>query len=193
MSLLSRPAARPTRAVRPVLSALLALLAGSAAPSARAADPGGDKPIPQGDYQFRFCLAFAQIEGNFVGATLREMEATPYPVDEYFTTSTCQPDGYSDVVKSPIIHTVADDPSKRVGFLDSIWLYYSKKRKEPGKFAAVVNAKNTEGETLLDYIESMRSRGKYTVDGTKASLEKIVSSACAHGAVYSVYKDKRCP
>ena len=155
--------------------------------------PAGEDQIPQSDYQFGFCLLFSQIEGNFVGSTIREMEATPYPVDEYFKTSTCQPDGYSNVVKSPIIHTVADDPIKRVGFLDSIWLYYSKKRKEPEKFADVVNAKNTEGETLLDYIESMRLRGKYSLDGTKASLEKIINSACAHGAVYNTYKDKKCP
>jgi hypothetical protein len=160
--------------------------------------PAGDvvktdaTPVSQSDYQFRFCLEFAQIEGNLVGFTIKEMEATPYLVDEFFKTPACQPEGYSNVVKSPIAHIIADDPSKRVGFLDSIWLYYSKKRKDPAKFVEMVNAKNTEGETLLDYFETRKKEPIYA-RLAKEDIDKIVAVACSHGAVYSVYKDKKCP
>ena len=158
--------------------------------------PAGDtstSAISQEAYQYTFCKEFAQIEGNFVGFTIKEMEATSYSVEDFFKTPACQPEGYSNIVKSPIAHIIADDPSKRVGFLDSIWLYYSKKRKDPSKFVDIVNAKNTEGETLLDYLESMRVKGKYTVEGSKASVAQIISVACSHGAIYSVYTDRKCP
>lgn len=145
------------------------------------------------DYQDIFCHKFAQIEGNFVGLTIKEMEATSYSVEEFFTTPSCQPGGYSNVVKSPILHVIADDPSKRIGFLDSIWLYYLKKRKEPSKFLEVVNAKNTKGETLLDYIETMKLRGDYSSQGSQASLAQIISVACSHGAIYSTHSEKKCP
>jgi hypothetical protein len=149
--------------------------------------------IPQSDYQVRFCLQFSNIEWQVITTMLDDMQATPYPVDDYFKISACQPEGYSNVVKSPLAHVIADDPSKRIKFLDILWLYYSKKRKDPSKFVEMVNAKNTEGETLLDYLESMRLKGKYTIDGSKASVAQIISVACSHGALYSAFPDKKCP
>lgn len=46
---------------------------------------------------------------------------------------------------------------------------------------------------MLDHLESMRLRGKYIVEGSLASVSNIIPFACAHDAVHSVYKDKRCP
>jgi hypothetical protein len=147
----------------------------------------------QEDYQDIFCMKFSQIEGNSVGLTIKEAEATPFPVDDYFKKPACQPEGYSPSVKAPLAHIIADSPSKRVGFLESFWLYYSKKRKDPSRFFDFVNAKNTKGETLLDYIESMNKEGNYLSEGSQASIVKIISFACSHGAIYSVYPDKKCP
>jgi hypothetical protein len=146
----------------------------------------------QEDYQYIFCHKFAQIEGNSVGLTIKEVESTAFLVDNFFITPACQPAGYSRVVKAPIPHIIADDPSKRVGFLESFWLYYSKKRKDPSKFLDFVNAKNTKGETLLDYIET-RNKEPIFARIMKDDLDKIIAFACSHGAVYSAYTDKKCP
>ncbi|MDD4974092.1 MAG: hypothetical protein PHY93_07055 [Bacteriovorax sp.] len=145
------------------------------------------------DYQYIFCHKFDQIEWQSVASLItKEMEPTGYSVEDFFKAPACQPGGYSDAVKSPILHVIADDPSKRVKFLDIIWLYYSKKRNDPAKFAEVVNAKNTKGETLLDYFESQKRNDSYNT-GLQADADKIIAIACSHGAVFSVYKDKKCP
>lgn len=154
--------------------------------------PAVEKSSKQ-ELQDLYCMKFANIEWQSIASTIKEMEATPYPVDSYFLTASCQPAGYSEVVKSPISHIIADDPSKRENFLNIIWLYYSKKRNDPAKFVDMVNAKNTEGETLLDYIETMSRNGIYLSDGSKASVAKIISVACSHGAVYSAFPEKKCP
>jgi hypothetical protein len=157
------------------------------------ADDSTSTSLTQSDYQDIFCHKFAQIEQqSLVSLIADQMEKTPYPIDDYFKTPTCQPDGYSDAVKSPIPHIVADDPSKRVQFLDILWLYYSKKRKDPSRFTDLVNAKNTKGETLLDYFESQRLHDNYNA-GLQANADKIIAMICTHGAVYSAYPNKKCP
>jgi len=152
-----------------------------------------EERISKEDYRDIFCHRFSQIDANLVGYTLKEIEATTYSVEEILNAPTCQPEGYSAAVKSPMSHIIADDVSKRVGWLESFWLYYSKKRKDPSKFLDFINAKNTEGETLLDYLETMISRGEYPSEGSKASIVKIINSACSHGAIYSKYTNKKCP
>jgi hypothetical protein len=142
--------------------------------------------------QLHFCAQFAMIEWQLIASLVKEMEATPYPIDSYFQTAACQPGGYSDAVKSPILHTLADDPSKREKFLDILWLYYTKKRNDPAKFVEAINAKNTEGETLLDYFESQIKNGRLG-EGSQQSAKKIIAIACSHGAVYSAYPNKKCP
>ena len=139
-----------------------------------------------------YCMKYALIEWQHIITILREMEATPYPLDSYFQTAACQPDGYGDDVKSPIAHVVADDTCKREKFLNMMWLYYTKKRNDPTKFTEILNARNTRGETLLDYLESQRVRDKYNEE-LQESADKIIAFACSHGAKYSTYPNKTCP
>lgn len=175
---------------RPLALATKGPLIITKADNARA--PAGEV-LSRDNYQYIFCHKFDQIEWQSVASLItKEMEPSGYSVEDFFRTPECQPGGYSDAVKSPILHVIADDPSKRVKFLDIIWNYYSKKRNDPAKFAEVVNAKNTEGETLLDYIETRKKNENYATI-MKADLEKIVAVACSHGAVYSAFKDKKCP
>lgn len=121
------------------------------------------------------------------------MEGTPIPPEEFLTTPVCQPSVYSTVVKSPMIHIVADDITKREEFLQNIWLYYSKKRKQPEIFDQIINAKNTKGETLLDYLETNKQRNQYTFDTQQEALKKVIAMLCSHGGVYAVRKDMQCP
>lgn len=145
------------------------------------------------DYMEKYCLKFRQIPQQLIGIMIKDMENTPYKVDDYFLVPQCQPDGYSDAVKSPLLHIVADDPNAREKFLSNIFAYYSKKRKDPTPFIKALNAKNTKGETLLDYIESLRTNGINDSPEQMVVMSKIVQFACAHGASYSARSDKTCP
>lgn len=140
-----------------------------------------------------YCMKFSQIPQEMVGTTIKEMEGTKYPVEKYLTDPLCQPSGYSDAVKSPMIHIVADDITKREEFLQNIWLYYSKKRKQPEIFDQAINAKNTKGETLLDYLQVMKSQSYYTQPTQLVALDKVIKMLCAHGGVYAKNKDMKCP
>lgn len=139
-----------------------------------------------------YCMQFTQIPQEMVGTMIKELETTGYPVEKYLTDPICQPDGYSVSVKSPMIHAVADDVNKREEFLNNIWLYYSKKRKQPEVFEQVINAKNTKGETLLDYIEKLRAQNAYSIAGQQPPLEKIIAMLCSHGGVYVKNTTKKC-
>lgn len=139
-----------------------------------------------------YCMQFTQIPQEMVGTMIKELETTGYPVEKYLTDPICQPAGYSDAVKSPMIHAVADDVNKREQFLNNIWLYYSKKRKQPEIFDQAINAKNSKGETLLDYIETQRNKNQYPLSEQQPPLEKIIKMLCAHGGVYATTPNKKC-
>lgn len=136
-----------------------------------------------------FCMRFNNINPNFTGSRIKEMEATRFPVEEFFRKSRCQPGGYSNVVKSPILHLILDDAAGQEKTLQSVWLYYSRKRQQPALFGEMLNVRNTKGETFLDYMETMRVRG--LLDDGEAP-KRILQFACEHGAVYAAHK-LQCP
>lgn len=139
-----------------------------------------------------YCMQFTQIPQEMVGAMIKELETTGYAVEKYLSDPICQPEGYSNAVKSPMIHAVADDVNRREEFLNNIWNYYSKKRKQPEIFNQVINSKNTKGETLLDYIETLRTHNTYSLVDQQPPLEKIIAMLCTHGGIYSKYSNKKC-
>ena len=132
-----------------------------------------------------YCMKFEQIPSQLTGALIKEFESKNISPEAYLMAPLCQPDGYSDAVSSPMIHAVADDPNKREETLNNIWLYYSKKRKQPEIFTELLNAKNTMGETFLDYLASRVDRDHYNVVNQYFSIAYIVKFSCEHGAVYS--------
>lgn len=140
-----------------------------------------------------YCLKFSQIPQQMVGSTIKDMEKTEIPPEEFLTEPVCQPRGYSDAIKSPMLHAVADDITKREEFLQNIWLYYSKKRKQPEIFDKAINAKNTNGETLLDYLQVMKKKNYYTEPTQLVALDKIIKMLCDHGGVYASNKELKCP
>lgn len=146
----------------------------------------------QDDYIDKYCLKFTQTPNNLVGSLIKELEKSPYPADDYFLHNKCKTEGYSSAVTSPMIHAVADAPESRSDFLNNIWLYYSKKRKEPEIFLKIINMQNTKGETILDYIESLRLKGRNTSPAMQGPVQKLVSFICEAGGVYNSYKNKSC-
>ena len=143
---------------------------------------------PQNDYMDRFGNRISQTDPNAIVQLLKEMEKTPYPIDEYFLISEVQPAGYSDAVKSPLLHPIVDDAFGRQKMLETIWLYFLRRRHAPEVFTLALNARNTKGETFLDYIESMiRRNGKYYDAESRQVLQKLTDFAGAHGGVYSYH------
>lgn len=140
-----------------------------------------------------FCLRFGMVNQQMVGSLIKDMEKTQLTPEEFFTEPFCQPENYSSVVKCPMLHMIADDITKREEFLQNIWLYYSKKVKKPEIFDKIIKEKNTKGETILDYLETMRLNRQYEHDDSKASLKVVIKMLCDHGAVYSTRKNIQCP
>jgi hypothetical protein len=140
-----------------------------------------------------FCLKLKQSESGMVGAIIEEMEATPYSVESYLKEPICQPDAYSNAVKSPVIHILADDPTAKVEHLKKIILYYTKKRKMPELIASIMNAKNTKGQTFLDYFERLRDARINTLPEQQPAIQQMIQIACAYGGAYAYYPTKSCP
>jgi hypothetical protein len=143
-------------------------------------------------YMELFCLKIKQISSGNIGLTFKEMEASPFPVDEYFKTPQCQADGYSNVVKSPLIHLILDDPAGRGALLKKISSYFVVKNKSPERFVQALNSKNTKGETFLDYIESNRLDGRNNQPDQIEIVNSLITFACSSGGVYSKYPNKKC-
>lgn len=142
-----------------------------------------------------YCLKFGQKNANTVGYYLKtELQNAPYySIEDYFQRAGCRVRGYGGDVKAPLIHMVADYPESRHDFAEIVYIYYTKRRKSPDLWLKAVNAKNTEGETLLDYIELKIRSGRYSNEGTFNAAKSIQKFACEHGGVYSKYSDKQCP
>ncbi len=140
-----------------------------------------------------FCLKVTQIERNEVASFTKEMDNSAYPTDDYFQKPMCQPGAYGSDVKAPMLQIMADRPVTRDGFTEVIYKYYTIKRKDESLWLKAVNAKNEKGETFLDYIETKMKSGVYSNSEVLNTAINMRNFICSKGAVYSVYKDKKCP
>ena len=59
-------------------------------------------------------------------------------------------------------------------------------------FIDAVNAKNTAGMTLLDYIHFNLKKGVFATADSKIQVGKVRKCVCEHGGVYSKYPEQRC-
>ncbi|MBC7429933.1 MAG: hypothetical protein H7336_15065 [Bacteriovorax sp.] len=144
------------------------------------------------DYQASYCMKFVQIEKNELNQMIRDLKETPYSVDDYFQKAGCKPEKAGGV-KSPILHLTAEAPCSRVEYPQIIYKYYTVKRKDPKLWIEAVNAKNTLGETYLDYIESLNKQNDFNTVATKECASQLIAFACKTGATYSKVKNKTCP
>ncbi|WP_028602948.1 hypothetical protein [Ottowia thiooxydans] len=144
------------------------------------------------DYFENYCMVFTMTPKNLIGSLIQKFEKSPYTPEEYFLHSKCQPTGYSWAVKSPMVHYVIEKPESRAEFLNSIRLYYDKKRKQPEIFTEILNVKNTKGETMLDYMETLRQRGTNVHPDLQLPVANMISYICSYGGRYAVY-NKSCP
>lgn len=141
--------------------------------------------VPFEHYMHKYCNKFVQIPYGSIGSTIKEMEATNFPLLDFFTTSQCQSERYSENVKSPLLHIIVDDPTAREKFLGIIYKYFFLIKNKPEYFEMAINAKNTKGETLLDYIETLKSTDRTNLPEQIAVFNELIILACKHGGVYS--------
>jgi len=151
-----------------------------------------DTRSPFATHQDTYCMKFTYIVRNQVASFIKDLEDTPYPVDDYFQVAGCRQKSWGGDVLSPMMHLVADDPAGRVEFPEVIYKYYTIKRKDPALWLAAVNAKNTEGETVLDYLDHCVTIGNFFSEGSKSAVARITEFLCSKGGVYSKY-DRKCP
>ncbi len=143
-------------------------------------------------YQTLYCLKYAQIQKNFLTQMIRDIQETKYPVDDFFLKAGCDPQKVGGL-KSPMIHLTVEAPCARVDFPEIIYKYYTIKRKEPKLWLEVINSKNSNGETYLDYIDKLIQKNSFYNDDSKACVSQLVDFACKTGGLYSKTKNKNCP
>lgn len=151
---------------------------------------------PKLDFDFyveKFCLQFKQKAPELTGAIIEDMEKTPFTVEAYLRTAGCQPEAYSNAIKGPMMHLIADDPTAKEDTLRRVILYFERKRKAPELIATWINAKTTKGETLLDYFETHRLKRLNTEPEQLVAKQKLIQRLCQYGATYSYYPEKHCP
>ncbi len=143
---------------------------------------------------YGFCMAFpGGVNGakNLKRKVLVDMEKKPLngKIDMYFLEAGCNPDNIGGT-RSPLAHIAAEIPSDRLEHLEVLKKYFIEKKKV-GLFTKMLNAKNTQGHTTLDYLNYLIENKKFTDTQVEASVE-FKKYLCANGAVYSVYKNKSC-
>lgn len=143
------------------------------------------------DHIHKYCNVFLQIPFGSIGSTMKEMEVTQFSLDMYFETPVCQSERYSENVKSPLMHIVVDNPNARERFPEMIFKYFKLIKNEPDRFTAAVNARNTKGETLLDYIETLKNSQGTNLPEQIEVYNKFIDLICKSGGIYSRYR-KSC-
>lgn len=137
------------------------------------------------------CLDFKNMERQEISSNISTFEKSEYPIDKVIQTANCRPSKVGGGARVPMLQMAADDIGKKVEYPEVFYKYYKMKRKQPELFAEAINAKNTLGHTLLDYIAYLQEQGKYA-PSAKSDIDRMLAFACSHGGIYSHY-EKSCP
>lgn len=143
-------------------------------------------------YHQAYCLKFEDVSHTyaFKKEILESMSKTPYKVEKYWMQSGCQPKKMGNT-DAPILHLVAEDAAGRMQFFEALHKYYTDK-KDNQTWLKIVNAKNSRGLTMLDYIVYLEKNQKFNSD-EREDVNKLIRSLCDKGAVFSVSSEKKCP
>ena len=144
---------------------------------------------------YGFCMAFP---GDIRGAkTLKkriisrmEKTAPNGKIDLYFLEAGCDPQHLEGGSRVPITQVAAELPSDRLDHLDVLKKYFVENKKED-LFEKAINAKNTKGQTTLDYLSYLIDNKKFDQTQMEAS-ESFRKYLCSNGGIYSYYKNKTC-
>lgn len=146
------------------------------------------------NYIGTYCMKMTKITYNELGQMLRDIDNTwkvqpypEYPVDAYLESCICYPQAAKDV-RVPPLFLVGEAPCSRAGFLERFYKYYVVKRRDPEKWLEVINQKNTNGETILDFFKTLETSAVFNTDETRACEKEIIKFVCEHGGVHAFGK-----
>lgn len=157
---------------------------------------GITEKVKKPDYSFEsdlsaFCMRFLSTSKNGLDNMFQKLENEYFPVDDYFQIAGCRTKKAPGDVKSPMLHLTLDAPCSRIEYPKIVNDYYKYTREQPELWEKVVNAKNSAGETYLDYIETLINENRFTE--TKGCVNKLIAFVCGTKvAIYSKY-NKTCP
>lgn len=137
-----------------------------------------------------FCMKFEYVTNPyaFKKEIIGEMKKTPYSFEKFWTQPDCQPSKYGGAVKAPIIHLAADEAFGRKVWLETL----HKEMKDDQMFKRMINAKNTKGQTVLDYIVFGYKDKQYRPEEIE-DVNALAKFLCEKGATFSVEKSQKCP
>lgn len=142
-----------------------------------------------------YCLTLLNLrsEKDFNKKLMASMaETAPRgDLDPYWQKSNCEPRYLEPPTKSPLLHIMAENTRDRTVYIQYLKKYYEKKN-DLATFKKVINAKNTRGQTVLDYIQQSFSE-KHFLRTEEAALNKFIQFLCDNGAEYATTKNKKCP
>lgn len=147
-------------------------------------------------YAETYCMKITKITYNELGDLLRMIDndmpscdgkKTRYGNDDFFECCVCIPQAAGGV-KVPPLFLVGEAPCSRGEFLERVYKYYAVKRREPEKWIEVINSKNTNGETILDFFKTLETHGNFNTDETRACAREDIKFICEHGGVHAFGK-----
>ncbi len=146
------------------------------------------------NYLYTFCMALENLDDGEKEFKKRMIDpmvklTTDGNIDNFWTEPGCVPRFIGDVM-SPLIHVAAENSTDRLQFVKFLKKYYRQKGDDK-KFLEVLNAKNTLGWTVLDYIYFAYSTNRF-VKIEEAGVNRFTEYLCDHGVTYSKY-NKSCP
>jgi hypothetical protein len=145
------------------------------------------------DYLGAYCMKYTLVERNELNQVIRDINALPYAVDDFFTIAGCKPEKVGGGVLTPMLQLTAEAPCSRVEYPEIIYHYFTVKRKSPSTWLKIVNAKNTAGDTYLDYVERLNLKGEFSTLPSQECRDELIALACKTGGIYSTAKNKTCP
>jgi hypothetical protein len=141
-------------------------------------------------YLKTYCLKIEQAGSAYAFKTdvLDAMKKTGYRLTDFWHAPGCTPNkiGGTD---APIAHLVAEETGGRLQFLRVLQRYFLTERNGSHAWLATLNAKNSRGFTLLDYIAYLKLENKYRRDEIEEEVIKLVKFVCDNGAVNAVYSN----
>lgn len=139
-----------------------------------------------------FCMSYETMSSNQTYNFAKEIDASPYPIDAVLQNPVCKPRKIGGGNKVTIMQLTVEDVYSRKEHMEKMYNYIMKKHKKESIFTNAVNALNTDGMTVLDYIEFNLNNGEFSTADSKVQIAKVKEFVCSHGGVYSKYKDQKC-
>lgn len=141
----------------------------------------------------RYCIDYNKAgDHNTVKGLLINMEEKGYDPKTVLSTPACMPTRISSKERIPTIQLSAEDPTMLGGFPKEIYRYYEKKKKLSDWYE-IMNTKNTQGMTFLDYVKYIYDKSKSYMDpGTKNDYLDMYQYVCTHGGEFAKYPGSNC-